>query len=154
MRKIPSVYVKIHLDEDLKHRGIVVNREVELRRGYPPGQGRRTDIHVDAVIRGPDGEVYDSLTAIIEVKGCWNKELDQAMKTQLVDRYLKGNRCQHGLYLIGWFNCEQWDDDDYRKGQSPKRSMHEAQQRFDDQASELSQQDIRIKAVILNTALR
>jgi hypothetical protein len=86
--------------------------------------------------------------------GCWNKELDQAMKTQLVDRYLKDNRCQHGLYLIGWFNCEQWDNGDYRKAHSSKLMMHEAQQKFDVKAVERSQQDIRIKAVILNTALR
>jgi len=122
--------------------------------GHHPGHGERTDIHVDAVVRGPDGEVYDSLTAIIEVKGCWNKELYQALKTQLVDRYLKDNRCQHGLYLVGGFNCDQWDNDDYRKEQSPELSMHEVQQQFDVQAVELSQQDMRIKAIVLNTALR
>ncbi|HXH11262.1 MAG TPA: hypothetical protein VNP04_16065 [Alphaproteobacteria bacterium] len=110
--------------------------------------------HVDAVVRGPDRAVYDPLTIIIAVKGYWNKELDQAMKTQLVDRYLKDNRCQHGLYLVGWFNCKQWDDSDYRKGQSPRHSIHAAQRRFDTQAVELSQQNLRIKAVVLNTALR
>jgi hypothetical protein len=149
-----SDYVKIHLDEDLKQRGVIINREVEIRRGHHPGHGERTDIHVDAVVPGPDGEVYDSLTAIIEVKGCWNKELDQAMKVQLVDRYLKDNHCRNGLYLVGWFHCDQWDDNDYRKEQSPKLSLHEAQQQFDVQAIQLSQQDRRIKVVVLNTALR
>jgi len=102
-----SDYVKIHLDENLKQRGVVVNREVEIRRGAGPNRGERTDIHVDAVAHNTDGEAYDSVTVIIEVKGCWHPELDHAMKTQLVDRYLKDNRCQHGLYLVGWFNCDQ-----------------------------------------------
>jgi predicted NACHT family NTPase len=46
------------------------------------------------------------------------------------------------------------DEDDYREEQSPELSMHEAQQQFDVQAVEFSQQDMRIKAVVLNTALR
>jgi hypothetical protein len=149
-----SDYVKIHLDEDLRRRGVIVNREVEIRRGQGSGQGERTDIHVDAVVRGPGGEVYDSVMAIVEVKGCWNHELDQAMRTQLADRYLQDNRCQHGLYLVGWFNCHQWDNSDYRKSQAPKFSIDEAQRQFDVQAAELSQHDLQIKAVILNTALR
>ena len=76
------------------------------------------------------------------------------MKTQLVNRYLKDNQCQHGLYLIGWFNCNQWDDNDYRKKQTPKLSIDEAQKKFDAQANELSQQGMLIKAFVLNTALR
>ena len=143
-----SYYVKRHLDDHLKQRGVIVNREVEIRRG------ERTDIHVDAVTRIPNGEVYDSVTVIIEAKGCWHQELNDAMKTQLVNRYLKDNQCQHGLYLIGWFNCNQWDDNDYRKKQTPKLSIDEAQKKFDAQANELSQQGMLIKAFVLNTALR
>lgn len=142
-----SDYVKIHLDEDLRQRGIIVNREVEIHRG------ERTDIHVDAIVRSSQGEVYDSITAIIEVKGCWNTKLNHEMKTQLVDRYLKDNRCQHGLYLVGWFNCNQWDSEDYRKGQVPKISIDEARRQFDDQAASLSQQGLRIKAFVIDTAL-
>jgi hypothetical protein len=47
-----SDYVKIHLDKDLRQRGVIVNREVEIRHGH----GERTDIHVDAIIRGPGKE--------------------------------------------------------------------------------------------------
>src|SRR5574337_923853 len=70
-----SDYVKRYLDEDLKQRGVIVNREVQIRRGEAPGVGERTDIHVDALVLGPNGEAYDSVSAIIEVKGCWNREL-------------------------------------------------------------------------------
>jgi hypothetical protein len=144
-----SDYVKIHLDENLKQRGVIVNREVEIRRGAGPSRGERTDIHVDAVARNPDGEAYDSVTVIIEVKGCWHQELDRAMETQLVERYLKDNRCKYGLYLVGWFNCDQWDERDSRKKRAPRRSTAEAQQTLDSQAESLSQEGLHIKAVVL-----
>jgi hypothetical protein len=47
-----SDYVTRHLDEDIQHRGIVVNREVQVRRGIGSGTGQFTDIHVDAVVPG------------------------------------------------------------------------------------------------------
>ncbi|BAZ33929.1 hypothetical protein NIES4074_64430 (plasmid) [Cylindrospermum sp. NIES-4074] len=143
-----SDYVARYLKNNLKNRGIILNREVEIRRG------ERTDIQVDAVMKKPTGDVYDSVTVIIEVKGCWNDELDTAMKIQLVDRYLKDNTCKHGVYLIGWFNCEQWDKSDSRKGKSPKISINEAREKFDKKAEELSQLGVKVKAFILNTALR
>jgi len=97
--------------------------------------------------------MIDSIVAIIEVKGCWNSELDNAMETQLVNQYLKNNRCQNGLYLVGWFNCEQWDSSDYRKKQPPNLTKDEVQKQFDAQANELSQHDTLIKAFVINTAL-
>lgn len=149
-----SDYLKRHLDNDQRKRGVIVNREVEIRRGEGPGQGERTDVHVDAALRGRNGEVCDTVTAIIEVKGSWNRDLHNAMKTQLVDRYLRDNRCQYGLYLIGWFNCDQWDNSDYRKKQAPRLGISEAQGQFDSQAAELSKEGARIKAFVMNTALR
>lgn len=76
------------------------------------------------------------------------------MKTQLVDRYLNEARCQHGLYLVGWFKCEQWDTKDSRRSQAPKVSFEEARKQFDDQAQGLSQSGLEIRAFVMNTALR
>ena len=142
-----SDFVKLHLEEDLKGKGIIVNREVQIHRG------ERTDIHVDAITKNSTMEAYDSISVIIEVKGCWNKNLKDAMETQLVSQYLKDNRCQHGLYLVGWFYCDKWDKDDYKKGRTPKIDISEAQQGFDDQAKKLSQQDVCVKAIVLNTVI-
>jgi len=151
-----SDYVKLHLDEDLKQRGIIAKREVEIRRRQGPkavaAPGERTDIQVDAIVRKPNGEVYDSVTVIIEVKGCWHKDLNHAMETQLVNRYLQDNSCQHGLYLVGWFNCHQWDNSDSRK--APKLGIEEAREKFEAQAAALSQEGVRVRAMVLNTALR
>jgi hypothetical protein len=151
-----SDYVKLHLEEDLKQRGVIAKREVEIRRRHGDkgvaASGERVDLQVDAFVRLPNGEIHDCVSAIIEVKGCWNKGLDTAMQTQLVDRYLKDNSCQNGLYLIGWFNCKQWDTKDSRK--PPKLSIEEARHKFETQAAELSKQGVKVKAVVLNTSLR
>ena len=104
-----SDYIKIHLDEDIRSKGIIINREVQIHRG------EKTDIHVDAVIEDIDNGYFNSISVIIEVKGCWNNELSNAMQTQLIEKYLKNNNCKHGLYLIGWFNTKKWDEGDYRK---------------------------------------
>jgi hypothetical protein len=86
-----SDYVKRHLQADLGSRGIIANREVVIR------SDERIDIRIDAVARNTREEIDEQLSLIIEVKGSWNPELMIAMQTQLVDRYLRDNHCQHGL---------------------------------------------------------
>ena len=140
-------YIKLHLDQDLKEKGIICNREVQIHRG------ERTDIHVDAVVPGQKAGSYGTVTVIIEVKGCWNSELDRAMEEQLVGRYLKDNPCQHGLYLVGWFNCDLWDVDDYRKRNAPAISLDDARKKFAAQAEDLSKNDIKIQAFVMDGRL-
>ena len=118
------------------------------------GTGERTDIHVDAIVKKEQGQVFDILTVIIETKGCWNKALDTAMKTQLSDRYLLENPCNHGIYLVGWFDCIQWDDNDDRKKEMPKKTIREVKEQFDNQVEELSGTEKSIRAFVMNTALR
>lgn len=141
-----SDFVKIHLDADLRDRGIIINREVEIRRG------QETDIRVDAVAkRGQD--TFDRITVIIEAKGCWHRELETAMGEQLLGRYMKENRCDHGLYLVGWFCSDKWDDEDYRKQDAPQCSLEEAQRRLNDQATQLSKGNVRIQAFVLDVTI-
>jgi len=149
-----SDYIKRHLERDIRDRGIVVNREVQVRRGAGVSPGEQTDIHVDAVTLGRSSETYDRISAVIEVKGCWNRDLMDAMETQLAERYLKDNRCPFGLYVVGWFACDQWDGDDYRRRETPQLTLPEAQARFDEQARRLSSGPRHIRAFVLNTALR
>lgn len=141
-----SDFVKLHLEKDLKARQIIVNREVQIHRK------EKTDIHVDTFVRQADTQQVDMISVIIEVKGSWNRELQTAMKTQLKDRYLQNNHCQHGLYLVGWFNCDQWDKKDYRKAEAHKLTLHEAEERFDAQARDLSGDGIHIETLMLDTS--
>ncbi len=125
-----SNYIKSHLDRDLCQSGVIVNREVEIRRGEGDKPGERTDIHIDAAIPGQSGEIYDVIKAIIEVKGCWNPELNKAMEAQLVERYLKNSDCNHGIYLVGWFDCEQWDNKDPRKKKALKLKFEDLREQL------------------------
>ena len=149
-----SDYVKNRLEEELKGRGIIANREVEVHRVAEGAHGQRTDIHVDAIAQSQDGQSHDRLTVIIETKGCWHAELPTAMKTQLLERYLTENQCTHGLYLVGWFNCEKWDDNDHRKKRAPNWGLEQVRKRFEKQAAELSEGPLQVKAYVLDTALR
>ncbi len=148
-----SDYVKDHLVGDLKNRGIVVNREVQIRKGHGATRGEDTDIHVDAVIPGEGSNVSDRITLLIESKGCWHAELGSAMRTQLVDRYLKDNLCRQGLYLIGWFRSTAWDQADTRWSRTPKITFVEAQDKFRDQAVQLSVEDLKVAAFVLDVPL-
>lgn len=134
-----------HLNETLTPRGVVANREVAVWRG-------RTDVHVDATIMAPNGEVYDRITLIIEVKGCWHPRLKKAMNAQLVARYLAENRCDYGLYLVGWFLCDRWAPE-YRRRQTPKWNLETARLFFRDQAEQCSKEGKLIRAFVLNAAL-
>ena len=149
-----SDYIKGHLDDDIRARGIVLGREVQIRRRAGEKQGEDTDIYVTAVRKNSAGEIYDSVSAIIEVKGCWHRRISEAMKSQLVDRYLKNNQCRHGLYVVGWFNQESWDKRGARRKQVPKCSTDKARKRLELQASKLSREDLHIRSYLLDISLR
>jgi len=149
-----SDYVKNHLEEDLQRRGIIANREVEIRRNRGNAAGERIDIYIDAIVQSQDTSAYRKVSVIVEIKGCWNRELLTAMDMQLAKRYLADNDCQHGLYLVGWYDCPQWDREDYRKMDVPKMTLDELKARLDLQAAELSGGDITIVPYLLNVSLR
>ncbi|WP_447598643.1 NACHT domain-containing protein [Nitrospira sp. Nam80] len=141
-----SDFVKLHLDEDLKSKQIIVNREVQIHIK------EKTDIHIDTFVRCRDSELVNRISVIIEVKGSWHRELQNAMRTQLTEQYLRNNYCQHGLYLVGWFNCDEWDEKDYRKRDAPKLTLDEAKEKFAAQAVALSRDGIHIEAFVLDTS--
>jgi hypothetical protein len=153
-----SNWLALRLREKLQHRGIVALREVQIRQGESDigsrSAGERTDLYVTGTVSGcTDGE-FDSVRVIVEVKGCWNDELQSAMRTQLVDRYLKDNTCQEGIYVVGWFPCNQWHSDDSRKRKTPDWPYEQATTFFHNQAEEISSGALRIRAAVLNAALR
>ena len=148
-----SDYITRYLDDDIQGRGIVVNREVQIRRGTGSGTGQFTDIHVDAIVPEAQPGSYARVYVIVETKGNWHAELFTAMETQLRDRYLKDNRCQSGIYLVGWFSCPKWDDGDSRKKQCPSMSLKDAQLRLERQARELSTGAYDIRSYVLDCTM-
>lgn len=98
-----------HFRQDLVRGAIVADREVQLRTRLYETPGQRTDIQVQAFAGASSGGGRRSVASLtIEVKGCWNKDLNTAMRSQLVDRYLASTGEAVGLYLVGWFVCAQW----------------------------------------------
>jgi hypothetical protein len=145
-----SEFIKTHLQNDILDKGVIVNREVQIRplRGADPGQ--QVDMMVDAILPHSNDYGCDLIQVIVETKGCWHRELNTAMESQLVDRYLKENQCRHGLYLVGYFFCSAWDDSDYRKRHCPKVRIDELAQSLKVQAEELSKGGFSIVARVLD----
>lgn len=124
-----SDLIKNYLQDSLAKEGVILNREVEIERGD------KTDIHVTALIS--EGENYSSVKLVVEVKGCWHKDLKNAFKDQLIKKYLTDKGIRAGIYLVGWFICEKWNRGDYRFKQTPKFSFKEATDFFTNQREEL-----------------
>ncbi|MBN2565436.1 MAG: hypothetical protein JXB46_06965, partial [Candidatus Eisenbacteria bacterium] len=146
-----SDHVKAFLEDDLRFQGVIANREVEVWRPASTGLGKRTDIHVDAVTLPERRAVPKRVTVVIEVKGCWNPDLDTAMETQLHDKYLREGSCTHGIYLVGWFACDRWDTADNRR--CPMMSIEDARAHFSEQAQALSVNGFVIRSIVLNLGL-
>jgi hypothetical protein len=142
-----SDYVKNHLEEDLKDKGIIVNREVEIKRG------NKTDIHISVYGRDHLGRpTGDPMKVTIETKGCWHPALDTAMESQLVGQYLSPDVCRHGIYLIGWFVCNAWIDQNNQK--IPTIDITQAKEQFKKQAQEISTKtSYRVESYILDARL-
>jgi hypothetical protein len=122
-------------------RAVIVNREVQIRR-------KKTDIYVSAAAPTKTDGVFDIVTVAVEVKGCWNRDLDTAMKDQLVDRYMRDTPCEHGMYVVGWFYCEAWTDETRKTAcRVTKEELEEALSR---QAAELSVDGRMLEAFVLD----
>jgi hypothetical protein len=147
-----SDHVKLFLQRDLAPSEIVVNREVEISRVPGAPVGTRTDIRVQAIRRGEGNNVLDTITAVIETKGCWNSALFSSLKDQLHDDYMARLGAPVGIYLVGWFDKAKWDPVDSRRSRTPNLSADEAQRRFNSQAADLpAESDVR--AVVLDCHL-
>lgn len=146
-----------HLVDDLQERGIIVNREVKIRRGRPGFEGQQTDIYVDAMSSTTtESDVQERITVVVEVKGCWNSGVQTAMKTQLADRYLCDGACTHGLYVVGWFIDDGWGDADERKAVAKRLfggTVDDARAEFEQQSRELSRDGKVIASFVLDAHL-
>lgn len=149
-----SDYVKNFLQKDLQQFGIAALREVETRRGLGNRKGEETDIYVTVCVPNSLSGQNERITIIVEAKGCWNGGLFSDMKNQLADRYLKDIQCNHGIYFVGWFACPQCKYDNCKTRICRKCSIDDLRSQLDAQARALSTNDLRIKSLVINAALR
>jgi hypothetical protein len=147
--------IVLHLRDDLGRHGLVINREVVIRKGEKPGgAGERTDILVQAIRKVSEDGKADVITVIIECKGSWNAHLMSDIRDQLRNRYLVDNDCRHGIYIVGWYMCSQWDSTDPRYGTTLRRNRDQVARELTDSARALSTNGVQVRAVVFRTGLR
>jgi hypothetical protein len=148
-----AAWIADRLRGDLTGRGIIVNREVEVRVNPRGGVGDRTDIHIDA-IAGERVEGAPRVTVVIEVKGCWHRELLTAMRTQLAEDYLSPSH-SHGIYLAVWFSPTGWEDpEDGRRRACSNLDRDDLLTNLESQAESLRLEGYQIVVVVLDASLR
>lgn len=130
----------------LAARGVKITLEVKIR------EGQFVDIHVAAVTANSKRRL---ISLIIEVKGCWHKELKTALDTQLSMRYLKDNDAHYGIYLAVWFLCDEWDGrEDWRKNKTPQHSLAQIRAFLDHQANAVNMNgQSTIRALVLDATI-
>jgi hypothetical protein len=142
-------WLKRRLEDTIVATGIIIGREVVIRRNIA-SSGERTDIYVAAT----NPRTGEKLVVVLEVKGCWNQGIKEAMATQLIGRYLRENVYTHGVYVIGWFVSSRWDGQfDYRRDAVPFASLGEAREFFAEQAERLSGAQAQVVSFILDASL-
>ncbi len=137
-----SDFVQMHLKYDLLERGIVINREVEIKRSTGKKDGERTDLFIQAIL--PSGDIA---SLVVETKRCLHKEVSTSMKTQLKDRYLKEYKSTTGIYLIGWYYCK------HLKTPLAIKSFRNFAASYRRQATRLSTKGIIISEAILDCSI-
>jgi hypothetical protein len=144
-----SDYVERFLKRKLRGRGVFISRENQIRRGS------FTDIYVETSPLMPDGSLGQTITVVIEVKGCWHPDLKTAMQAQLQNRYLAENNIYNGIYLVGRFKCDSWNrnGDQSRWERSNRIDDIELQTFLKNQAEVLSAGGYDIRPFILNASL-
>jgi hypothetical protein len=147
LEKVLCDWLADHLTKELAGKGIVVGRDVQVHRLD------RLDLRVDAIAESELGSSLETVRVIVEVKGCWNRKVKEAMGTQLVHKYLKNRDPQHGLFVVGWFLCSAWT------GKNPNRkcikfaNIEELRKFLSDQAEALSADGRRIQSAVLDITI-
>jgi DNA-binding transcriptional regulator/RsmH inhibitor MraZ len=115
--------------------------------------GEAGDLVVEAIAaERTEGAVLARVT--VEVKCAWNQELDEAMRSQLAERYLLRAGHRQGIYVVGWFAAENWDTDDWRRARCSRRALQESRDFFGEQAQQVSAQcGVEIDAIVLDCSL-
>jgi hypothetical protein len=149
-----SDYIAKHFRRDLRDRGLIANREVEVRRHLGSGIGERTDIHITAFRTLGRRRQPSPLTVIVEVKGCWNGDIPRSMETQLIGQYMKPAGHSHGLYLVGWYSCESWDTRDPRRARARRFDMAGLIESLTNEAVALSSRHmLDVRATVLDARI-
>ena len=136
---------------------MIVNREVEISPKISGLGNNIPDLLVEC-------QTSESIIAsvIIEVKGCWNRDLRESIKTQLYDRYMCDDTgYNYGIYLIGWYWCDKWDSEKKKDkiqhikvdNRFSETDINETINYFNEQSEILSNDEKKVTSVVLDLSL-
>lgn len=142
-----SDHLRNRLAELTADNGLVVNREVQVRRNYPSGIPERADLQVEAAT-GKAGP-FATIVLPIEVKGAWHDDLLTALRSQLVAMYMTDLHVTHGCYVVLWPDIESWGSGDSRRGKVGRLDRDAVTEELAAQVRELLEAGINVKVVHL-----
>ena len=142
-----SNYIKNHFISDLRR--VLIHREVEIDPSSSP------DLILNVINQTESLNQREIGSAVVEVKGSWHPDLTSAMENQLLEQYMKPRAIQYGLYLVGWFRSQYWQDSDHRKNANVNKfdSIDDLKSFLDNQAKELSKGSFIIKSEVIDISL-
>lgn len=149
-----SNWLQRHFEEDLHGRGIISGRELQVRP-HPRGHmGEAIDLLVSAIAE-ERVEGAPIVMVSVEVKGCWHTDVLTALETQLVDRYLVPPESDQGIYVVGWYASELWDDtDSSRRRRCREHSRQQLVELLGTQATVVSSgRGVEVDAFVLDCSL-
>jgi hypothetical protein len=145
-----SKWLKNRLQAEIIKSNVIIAREVEIRP-HVEARGERTDLYIASRVAGAASN--PEAVVILEVKGCWNKDVKTAMRTQLAERYLRNNFYTHGVYLVGWYATNLWEPKDKRRHTIPFATVSALSNYCKRQAAGLSKMQVTVWPRVLNLSL-
>jgi len=148
-----SDWLQSWFEQDLRLGGRLIGRELQVRPSASgKGVGESVDLHVSAAA----GELVadaETLNVRVEVKGCWNPELETALSGQLAARYLQASALDRGLFVVGHYDAEGWAKD-WRRSKCRNYDSAAALERYVAQADGARQRyGVHIVPVILDARI-
>lgn len=147
--------LKRHLDRDLNERGIIADREVEIRQKIGEDSAQHIDVLVRAIPFDENGRPASVVSVIIEVKGAWNRGTLLDMRRQLYDRYMNNSEMNFSIYVVGYFGCNAWDwkDDDRRASGQSQTPIDVLKKKLKDEATSLTNSEKLVQSIVLDARL-
>lgn len=139
----------LELRRRLRHR-LVVSREVEIAPRAGAEGASRTDLLV-SVTR----DDAPAISCIVEVKGSWNPDVETAIETQVSDDYLTTSTSNTGVYVVGYFDSEDWSDGDAagRRERATRFALEDLEEDLTTAARRLNRPGHSLHARVLNLTL-